>query len=114
MPLDPTIDPRDDPEIQEALSIKYGNGTLLVVPLSSGSLAVFDRSYSLQEIIPDPSDGQFARFSFAFKNALMSKSAEAHYYGEPDDKTWKRDQREAHKLATRPDKSTLDTSDFEF
>lgn len=114
---EPKFDPRSDPDAQEALSIKYGNGALIVVPLKSGSLAIFDRGFQLHEIIDDPTNGQFAQFSFAFRAALANKTAEARLYGEPDDESYKRGlqaaRKAAHRLESRPDK-TIDTSTFEF
>jgi hypothetical protein len=38
------------PDEQEALSIKYGNRGVWLVPLSSGRFGIFDRGFQLVEI----------------------------------------------------------------
>lgn len=117
----PGNSPRENPDVQEALSIKYSNSAVLVVPLSSGALAIFDRSFELQDIIDDPTAGAMATYSFAFKTRLASRTSEARFYGEPDDATWKADHISAarakarlERAASRPSAPHFDTSDIEF
>lgn len=108
------FDPTIDPDVQEALSIKYASGALIVIPLKSGNLALFDKSYQLHEIIPDPSEGVFNFWANLFRHSAMSRTAEARFYGEPDDQTFKQDRKKAHRIEARPDKIANDVSDFEF
>lgn len=113
----PLFDPKVNPDAQEALSIKYSNAAVLVLPLSSGNLGIFDRSFTLRAIVPDPSQGQFALWSAAFRLDLSNRTAEARYYGEPDDQQYKSDRmahaREAQR-EQRNNKPGVDISDFEF
>jgi hypothetical protein len=108
------FDPTTDPDVQEALSVKYGSAALIIIPLKSGSIAIFDKSYNLHEIIADPSQGQFLMLAQFARLISIGRTSEARFYGEPDDQTYKKDRIKAHRLESRPDKPGLDVSDFEF
>ena len=48
-----TEEPQDqyDPDEQEALSYRYGDASVIVLPLSSGAFAIFGRDFKLKEIL---------------------------------------------------------------
>jgi hypothetical protein len=46
----PRFDPREDPEVQEALSRKYSETSMPVLRLSSGRYALFTRSFQLAAV----------------------------------------------------------------
>jgi hypothetical protein len=87
--------PVTNPQVQEALSRKYSNRTLILLPLDNGDVAVFDRGFNLHMVL-DSSDesmsfDQMATLSKVFHAQLMSRTAEARYYGEPDDRSYAKD-----------------------
>ncbi len=93
MPTDLTdLSPVTNPDAQEALSRVQGNTTVMLVPLKNGSVAVFGRDFSLHAILDEaPSYNELVNLSTELALKLLSRRAEAAFYGEPSDKDWKRD-----------------------
>lgn len=89
--------PSISPDVQEALSKKYSDEMVLVLPLKSGNLALFSRDFTLQEIVDGGEQLHFQRIqdlSREFYAKMFNKSkfaAEARFYGEPGDKDLARD-----------------------
>jgi len=89
--------PVTNPDVQEALSLRYGNNLIMMLPLKSGRVAIFGADRVLYDII-DPIAGLYIEdlreISITLYNRLFYASklgAQARFYGEPDDKTFKRD-----------------------
>ena len=108
-----------DPDVQEALSRRYGNDLVIMLPLSSGNIAIFRRDFELQEILSD-FDFDFVGASLYdaiksraedFRAALWQKSKNAEaarFYGEPQDKDLARDlrrERQGPKILRQPKES---------
>lgn len=93
--MDPDLNPVTNPDAQEALSRKYSNRTLILLPLDSGAVAIFDRSFGLHLIVNDNDENisydQLRSLSKVFFTQLTSRKAEASYYGEPDDRQYAKD-----------------------
>jgi hypothetical protein len=89
------LNPTTNPQAQQALSRKYGNASIILLPLDNGDIAVFDRSFQLHTIL-DSSDesisfDQIASLSKIFFAKLTSRAAEAKFYGEPNDRAYATD-----------------------
>jgi len=98
------LNPATNPDAQAALSRRYGNSTVMVLPLDSGRFAIFGRDGQIHTILDDaPSADELRTLSSALAQKLASRTAEARFYGEPDDKVLTRDFRQAAKPA-RPAK----------
>jgi len=102
------FNPAVNPDAQEALSLKYGNNILMLLPLRSGRVALFDAARDLQEIF-DPVAGIYIedlrQWSTDFYTRLFhqSKNASAgRFFGEPDDKTLKKDIIASRKSERKP------------
>lgn len=107
--MPPALDPTTNPDVQEALSKRLGNAAVIILPLKSGNLAVFDRSYTLREIVPadDHEWKWFADWSQQF-NLELSPAAAARFYGEPDDKSLARDLKRAARQPIRLSPSAVE------
>ena len=46
--------PTEDPDVQEAESLRYGNRLFMVLPLSSGRFAILNRAFEPKAIVADP------------------------------------------------------------
>lgn len=119
------FDPNISPDAQEALSVKHGNGVVILYPLTSGAIAVFDRSFELKEILGDLDDldllvlwTHLKSRSDRFRQLMYRKSKayeEARFHGEPDEKTQARDIRAAAKAELKASNTKgFDTSTLEF
>lgn len=104
------LDPVTNPDAQEALSRHYSNAVVMILPLTSGRLAIIDRSYSVRYIIDEPPTlDELVAWSRSFETRLKHESvlaAEARFFGEPDTKTLARDLRDANR-PKRPSKLDL-------
>jgi hypothetical protein len=89
---DPRFDPTTNPDVQEALSRRYGNSALLVVPLSSGNFAIFAQDHQLERIM-DRDDCIPENFEYASREAAkrLTIAKAARFYGEPGDQDLARD-----------------------
>jgi hypothetical protein len=94
---DSTFDPTTNPDVQEALSRRYGNAGLYILPLRSGTVAIFKRDMSLHDII-DP--GELAEFDYLLElsrdfdvelTQRAKHASAARFYGEPGDRDLARD-----------------------
>lgn len=105
--LNPAFDPALSPDAQEAESVKYGNGCLIIYPLKSGNFAIFDRTFKLRQIVSElPNWDGLNQLSFVFKTELTSRAAEARFYGEPSDRQFAADIKQSFKPKT-PNKKPL-------
>src|ERR1700734_2290720 len=67
-------DPRRSPDLQEALSRRYGSGALVVLPLSSGKLAVFGADRQLLAIEEEaPGLEKWRAWSREFESKVAAK-----------------------------------------
>jgi len=81
------LDPVTNPDAQQALSWRYSNVTVLIVPLTSGRFAIFGRDGILHTILDEaPTGDELRTLSQILQTKLMSRSAEAHFYGEHKDR----------------------------
>lgn len=96
------LDPTTDPDVQEALSVRYGNSGIYIIPLRSGRFALISRGFDLHSIVEElPTGDELRNLSRDFQTILAQRSrlnAELRFYGEPDDRTLVRD----IKTAQRP------------
>jgi len=100
---DSSYDPITDPDTQEALSIRYSNSTVLIVPLRSGNFAIFGRDFQLHTILDEaPSTSDLRRISAELQVKLSRRRAEEAFYGAPDDKTLARDLKRLNNPFVRP------------
>jgi hypothetical protein len=90
----------------EADSIRYGNRTILLVPLSSGNLAIFGRDFQLHTILTDaPTTAELQRLSEELNTKLAQRlrlDAELRFYGEPTPRQQARDLRQSVRRRTDP------------
>lgn len=64
------------PDEQEALSLKHSNSALILLPLSSGKVAIFDNSRKLLQIREPPLEyHSLALLSLAALSSLLVKAA---------------------------------------
>lgn len=100
---DPSFSPAANPDVQEALSRRYGAAALVVVPLSSGNFGLFDRSNILLRVLDredlTPENLEFSSHEGALR---LSVAAAANFYGEPSDRALARDLREQHREPRAP------------
>jgi hypothetical protein len=67
------------PDELAALSRRYGNATILLLPLGNGKLAVFARDYQLREIVDEaPTVDQLESWSRQFEQELHAHTVHAH------------------------------------
>jgi hypothetical protein len=103
--FDPGLDPVTNPDAQEALSLKYSNVAVLVIPLKSGRFAILDRGYNLHIILDEPPSSDEIRalsLSFSVSLSWQVKQREAGiFFGEPSIEDQVRDLRAADKKPKR-------------
>lgn len=91
------LNPTTNPDVQEALSRRYGNETIILMVLKSNRIALFDRQFTLQAILEEtPRVEDLKRLALECETSVKRqlKQAEANrFYGEPDDRQWIRDQK---------------------
>jgi len=109
---DPFLDPAINPDSQEALSIKYTTKAIVLIPLRSGRLAVFDRQFNLRQIldeVPTVAELQAWSSAYQFELSAHSRRAEAAFYGEPSVRDLAHDIKKLHQpqqsKPTRPAKA---------
>lgn len=72
-PMSDQFDPTTNPDVQEARSKKYSNETVMLLPLSSGNLAIFGRDGQLHAILHDaPTKEEIHRLSRELKTKIYS------------------------------------------
>lgn len=120
MTSDYVLDPVVNPDAQEALSVKYANLCVILIPLSSGRFAIFDRSFELHDIVDPgdlPSADDLRTMSVDFQTNLFYKSKlsdEARFFGEPDAKQLARDLKTTRTEDTRKPKPKPPTIDVDY
>ena len=118
--LDPSTDlsPATNPDAQAALSQKHGNGGILLIPLDNGRIALFDRSFTLRDILDEAPSAQLLKsLSRTYWIELTHRAkvaAESRFYGEPDDKELAKDIKRANAQVrpTRPTSNAMDLDDL--
>lgn len=94
------LNPVTNPKAQEALSRKHGNKAVILLPLDSGDIAIFDRSFQLYAIVDEAiTYERLNALSNLFFTKLTSRAAEARFYGEPDEKQFAKDLKKARRAA---------------
>lgn len=82
-----TFNPQTNPRVREALSLRYSNSTILLLPLRDQSIAVFGRDFLLHKILEEmPSFNELQQLSIELRQKLTARSAfaaEQKFYGEP-------------------------------
>jgi len=111
------FDPTTNPDVQEALSVKYSNKTVTFIPLKSGNLAVFDRGSQLQDIIsPEDLTARYiTNLSRTFYIALGQEqiwAQEATFHGEPTPAQQAKDIRQQNKPVSTP-RTAISAADIE-
>ncbi len=109
--LDPNsnLNPTTSPDVQEALSNRYGNRTILVLPLSSGNLAIFGKDHQLERILPrEACRPESLEYSSTEAALRLSTASAAHFFGEPDAKQLARDIRNAERPTRLLNSQTID------
>lgn len=123
--LAPEFDPSTNPDVQEALSKKYGNEVVMLLALKSGSIAVFNRAFDLKAIIDPKVEGEFdweaiQTFGRNFYTELTHRRQHreaAKFFGEPDDRDLARDIKNAHRPSSGPkdgQKTSVDVNSLTF
>lgn len=99
------FNPVTSPDVQEALSIRHGSGTITIVPLKSNRFAILGQDGQIHAIVDEAPDSNSLRaISQALKTKLQKRpfsTAEARFYGEPNDRTRARDARRRSQEAPR-------------
>lgn len=103
--------PYDPVDAEEAERLRFSDGALRLVPLTSGSWAIFGYANSLDIIPALDAEGEevlreISRRAVEYgkrQKARYISTAEARFYGEPDDRQWTRDRKRASR-PTRPER----------
>jgi hypothetical protein len=83
--------PTLSPDEQEALSLRYGNSVVIVLPLSSGNFALFGADRQLKEIVDSLDDVVITNLSKDLATNLTQSQILRSQLGEPSDKALGRD-----------------------
>lgn len=102
----PENNPALNSDIQEALSRRYANNTILLVPLKSGNVAIFQRDFQLFKILSAPLDWETLSSLQSALEVSMKTRAAASFYGEPNDHDLARDLRRGNSALDSPSAST--------
>ena len=100
-----TLDPTTNPDVLEAERLRYSDGVIKVLLLSSGAWAIYGHEKTpiiLDELHPD-SLAQISVAASHYGRIRKARYAEARFHGEPNDKQFARDIRRANRLPTSPE-----------
>jgi hypothetical protein len=112
----PNLDPTTNNDAQEGASLAHSNIAVILIPLTSGNIAVVGRDFQVHTILTDaPSMEEIRRLSREIHAKIMAQArigAEARFYGEPSERQWARDLKRAAKPTTAIIKSSIETIDL--
>jgi hypothetical protein len=102
---EPNLDPTSSPDAQEGASVAHSAMAVILIPLSSGNIAVLGRDFQLHTILYDaPTLAEIRRLSrelYAKLQARKVYDAESQFYGEPSEKQMVKDIKNGERRAPR-------------
>ena len=94
-----TLDPTTNPDLAEAERLRYSDGIIKLIRLSSGNWAIYGHEKAptiLDELHFNPiALEEISVASTTYGRIQKARYAEARFHGEPDNKTFARDIRRA-------------------
>ena len=110
---------QSDQILAEAESLRFSDGTIKIVPLSNGNWAVYGLSHEPIVILDSLDENRIREislhcFEYGRKQKTRLTTAEARFYGEPEDRNFIRDLRRANRepTALRQARETFEALDL--